>query len=350
MDIDLLLNPFGGMKRFIERGDRVLLKVNLTGASLPETAAVTHPSVVREIAKSVINVGGDPFIGDSPIGRFSKRRLEKAYETSGLKQLASDVGIELNYDTRSKKIEIPKGKQLKKTPICNFFLNADKTIAIPKLKTHSLMIMSLATKIMYGVVPGLTKTLYHSKFLKRNSFAEMFLDLQSFAKPDLYILDGILGMQGDGPLDGKPIELGLLFASTNAIALDLSVCKMLCINPIGVPILKQAKVKGLWPNEIHYPNLSPEEVKNNKFILPSTAGFIHTGKKRPRRYPVPTEKCTGCGRCKEICPQHAIEEINQQAKVDYTKCIQCYCCNEVCSEGAIKLESIKSEKNLSPPP
>ena len=237
---------------------------------------------------------------------------------------------------------------MKKTLICNFFLNADKTIAIPKLKTHPLMVLTLAIKIMYGVVPGLTKALYHSKFLNRNSFAEMLLDLQSFAKPDLYILDGILGMHGEGPSNGKPIELGVLFASTNAIALDLSVCKMLGINPIGVPTLKQAKVKGLWPNEIYYPNLSPKEVENNKFILPSTAGFILTGKKRPRRYPVPNEKCTGCCRCEEICPQNAIEVINQQVKVDYTNCIQCYCCNEVCPEGAIKLEAIKSEKKPVP--
>ena len=152
-------------------------------------------------------------IGDSPSGQFTKRRLEKTYQKSGLITVANELGIELNYDTNVTKVDIPNAKKLKKTPICNFILDAEKIIAVPKIKTHSYMIMTLATKIMYGAVPGLTKAKYHSLFFRRAAFADMLLDVLSVRKPDLIVMDGITGMQGDGPSGGTPVELGVLLAS-----------------------------------------------------------------------------------------------------------------------------------------
>ncbi|MCK5459235.1 MAG: DUF362 domain-containing protein, partial [Thermoplasmatales archaeon] len=116
LDINSLITPLGGMKHFVKKGERVLLKVNLLNASVPDKAVVTDPSVVSAVAKSVLDVGGVPFIGDSPGGPFTKRRLEKVYLRSGMKKVASDLGIDLNYDTTSTKVDIPGGKRLKKTP------------------------------------------------------------------------------------------------------------------------------------------------------------------------------------------------------------------------------------------
>jgi uncharacterized protein (DUF362 family) len=154
IDLESLLNPLGGIKKYINRGERVLLKTNLLSPSEPEKAVVTNPAVVHAVAQAILKVGGIPFIGDSPSGQFTRRRLEKAYTKSGLKDVANTLGIELNYDTRVKKITIPQGKKLKRTSVCAFVLDADKIIALPKIKTHSAMIMTLATKIMYGAIPG----------------------------------------------------------------------------------------------------------------------------------------------------------------------------------------------------
>ena len=82
--IEPLLDPLGGMERFIEKGDRVLLKVNLLSAREPEKAVTTHPEYVRAVAMAVRKVGGRPYIGDSPGGTFSQRTLRKAYKQSGL--------------------------------------------------------------------------------------------------------------------------------------------------------------------------------------------------------------------------------------------------------------------------
>jgi uncharacterized protein (DUF362 family) len=341
INIDTLLQPLEGIRHYIKKGEHVLLKTNLLIPSEPVKAVVTNPAVIRAIAQTILEIGGIPYIGDSPSGQFTKRRLEKTYIKSGLTTLANELGIELNYDTGVTKISIPNGKKLKKTLFCDFVLNADKIIAVPKIKTHSYMIMTLATKIMYGAVPGLTKAKYHSLFLRRAAFADMLLDVLSVKKPDLIIMDGVTGMQGDGPSGGTPVSLGVMFASEDAIAMDLAVCDMLGIEPIRIPTLRQAKIRHLWPSEIQYPLLTPEKVHYTGFLLPSSADSLIAGSKNHRQQPVPTEKCTACGQCVEICPKKAIQIINHRASVDYSKCIACYCCNEICPYEAIKLELIK---------
>ena len=340
IDLDSLLTPLGRLNKYIKKGQRILLKVNLLNASVPSKAVVTNPLLVKKTAEAVLKTGGIPYIGDSPSGQFTKRRLKKVYEKGGLTEISRELGIELNYDLASKKVPIPYGKRLKKTPICNFILKADKIIALPKIKTHSYMIMTLATKIMYGAIPGLIKAKYHSLYIKRASFSDMLLDILSVVKPDLIIMDGITGMQGQGPASGIPVNLGVLLAAENPISMDIAVCRMLNIEPVGIPVLKQAKVRGLWPKEIKYPQLTPDDVKYTEFILPSTAEYLLTGKKTPQQSPIITTKCNSCGLCKEICPKNAIAIATKGAKINYSKCIKCYCCHEVCPENAIELDVI----------
>jgi len=171
--IERLLVPLGGMANFVERGDRVLLKVNLLSAREPEKAVTTHPAVVRAVARAVKEAGGTPYIGDSPSGRFSKRAPRKAYKRSGLEEVSNEEGIPLNWDTGSRRLDISEGVRLKQSSVCDFVLEADKIIALPKLKTHSLQYMTLACKIMYGAIPGLTKAKYHAQFSRRAAFADM---------------------------------------------------------------------------------------------------------------------------------------------------------------------------------
>ena len=256
--IENLLAPLGGMGQFIKKNEKVLLKVNLLSAKEPEKAVTTHPEFVRAVARAVRDAGGEPYIGDSPGGPFSKRNLKKAYERSGLMNLAKEEQIALNFDTGTRKLDIPDGKRLQRSPICDFALNADKVIALPKLKTHSFQYMTLACKIMYGAVPGFTKAKYHAQFPRKVRFADIMLDILTIVKPQLYILDGIMGMQGQGPGSGDPVKLDLVLASTDYVAMDISVCKILGIEPVGIPVLKRAKVRSLWPEKIDYPILGPD--------------------------------------------------------------------------------------------
>jgi uncharacterized protein (DUF362 family)/NAD-dependent dihydropyrimidine dehydrogenase PreA subunit len=338
IDLATLLQPLGGMATYVHKGEKVLLKVNLLSATTPEKAVVTNPLLVRKTAEAVLDVGATPIIGDSPAGQFTKRRLRKVYEKAGLLALSRDLGIELNYDTRTTTVPIPLGVRLTTTPLCNFILNADKIIALPKIKTHSYMIMTLATKIMFGAVPGLTKAKYHALYPRKSAFANMLLDVLSVASPDLLIMDGIIGMQGEGPGAGIPVHLGVLLAADHPIALDIAVCRLLQIEPVGVPTLKQAKLRKLWPPHITYPQLTPDDVAFTGFILPRTTDYLLTGKKTPQKSPTVTVRCTSCGECEDICPKHAITNTPGKATIDYDKCIRCYCCQEICPEKAVILE------------
>jgi uncharacterized protein (DUF362 family) len=165
------------------------------------------------------------------------------------------------------------------------------------------MMMLLASKIMFGAILGLTKARYHSKFIKRNNFADMLLDRLSVVSPTLFLMDGIVAMQGEGPMSGNPIDLGLILASETPIALDIAVCKILNIEPIGIPTLTQAKIRKMWPKTITYPILKPEELHRTDFILSSTAGHLLTGIKQPKKYPVILDSCVACGDCVGICPR-----------------------------------------------
>ena len=340
-DIETLLAPLGGMQRFIARDEKVLLKVNLLSSKGPEKAVTTHPDFVRAVATAVRKAGGEPYIGDSPGGTFSKRNLTKLYKSSGLAKLADEEKIALNFNTGVRKLDIPRGKRLHRSPICEFVLTADKVIALPKLKTHSFQYLTLACKIMYGAVPGLINAKYHAQFPRKASFADIMLDILSIVKPQLYIMDGILAMQGQGPGSGDPVKLDLVLASTDHVAMDIAVCKILGIEPVGIPALKMAKVRGLWPEKIDYPLRAPEEVACRGFRLPNTADHLLTGKKPPRKSPLITNQCTACGECERICPKGAVKVKDQLAAVNYAKCIRCFCCHEVCPEDAIVLRSTK---------
>ncbi|MBW2480965.1 MAG: DUF362 domain-containing protein [Deltaproteobacteria bacterium] len=342
LKIDALPAPFGGMEPFVKKNEKVLLKVNLLSAKKgPEKAVTTHPEFVRAVVRAVRKAGGEPYIGDSPAGAFSKRHLTKAYERSGLMDMADEEGIPLNFNTASKKLDIPEGKRLQRSPICEFALRADTVIALPKLKTHSMQYLTLACKIMYGVVPGLTKAKYHAQFPRKVHFADMMLDILTIVKPRLYIMDGILAMQGQGPGSGDPVNLDLVLASTDPVAMDIAVCRILGIEPVGIPALKMAKVRGLWPERIDYPFQAPGGVAYRGFRLPNTADHLLTGKKPPRKSPVITDKCTACGECERICPKEAVKVDGSMAAVTYARCIRCFCCHEVCPEDAIVLRSVK---------
>jgi uncharacterized protein (DUF362 family) len=339
--IERLLEPLGGMERFVDKGDRVLLKVNLLSAKDPQKAVTTHPELIKAVATAVRKAGGRPYIGDSPGGTFSKRTLRKAYKKTGLEALAHEENIPLNYETISKRLDIPHGRRLKSSPFCQYALDADKIIALPKLKTHSFQYMTLACKIMYGIVPGLTKARYHARFPRKDLFADILLDILLWVMPQLFILDGILAMQGQGPGGGDPIELGCVLASTAPVAMDMAVCEIIGVEPIGIPVLRMAKIRGLWPERLDYPLLKPEDVAAKGFRLPNTADHLLTGKKPPQKSPIVTEKCIGCGDCERICPKTAITVENDVALLDYSKCIRCFCCHEVCPENAIKLGIVK---------
>jgi ferredoxin len=174
------------------------------------------------------------------------------------------------------------------------------------------------------------------------AFSDMLLDIYSFIHPHLFIMDAVLGLHGEGPAgNGDPIEIGLALASEHGIAMDIAVCKLIGIEPAGIPLLKRAKLRGMWPENIEYPLLEPDKNRINGFRMPDNASYLMTGKRIRSKSPVITEKCIGCGECRRICPKKAVNIVDEIANIDYSKCISCYCCQEICPANAVRLMNIK---------
>ena len=170
---------------------------------------------------------------------------------------------------------------------------------------------------------------------------EEIVALKESLEKDMGEIDFIVHSIAFAPKEGLSGRFYDISKEAFDIAMDISVCKILGIEPVGIPVLKRAKVRGLWPERIDYPIQGPEDVADKGFNLPNTADHLLTGKKPPRKSPVITDKCTACGDCENICPKDAVKVKGQMAEVTYSKCIRCFCCHEVCPEDAIVLRSVK---------
>ena len=356
--VNQALRALGGMEQFVQPGQKVLLKVNLLSASEPERAITTHPAFVEAVARAVQSVGGQPMIGDSPGGsiRYNDAGLRRVYRITGMADVAARTGAELMFDTRSQEVSFPEGKLLKRVEIIQPARDADVIISLPKFKTHVLTTFTGAIKNMFGVIPGAKKPLLHVTPRGLPNFAEMLVDVMLLAKPALTIMDGVVGMEGDGPSAGRPRTVGVVLAGRDGIAIDVIATQIAGISPASVPTLQRAAARGLWsgrPEDVPTLATPLSEVILTDFVPPRPNHHPEGGTGMPAvdRYiapvlinwlavkPVPKQgRCTACQTCVRACPRQAITIPNGLAIVDYNQCIRCYCCHEMCPETAIDLE------------
>lgn len=199
--------------------------------------------------------------------------------------------------------------------------------------------LTCAIKNMYGTVPGLTKVEYHKRAPKPLDFAKIVVDLFSLTKPGLNIVDGVIGMEGSGAASGDPRKLGMIFASTDAVAVDSLICHILGEDPL-IPVNVNACERGLGEADVTKIKIlgdRPEII--NDFKWPSVRIFPLD--RVPSLKPsIDPEICTRCGRCIKSCPMGALSPGIETPKFNYPECITCMCCGEICPEKAIKLEKI----------
>lgn len=345
----------GGVEKFIKPGMKVALKANLLMKKRPEEAATTHPVLVGELARIIKNAGADVLIIDSPGGPYTRSRLEDIYIGTGMKEIADEVGAELNFDTSEVEVQNPEGKYIKKLKILKPLVEADFVINLPKLKTHGQMVYTGAVKNMFGAIAGITKVEYHFNMKEYSRFADTLIDIFLSVKPSLSIMDAIVGMEGPGPSAGIPKEIGVILASENAFNLDMAAVNIININPKSVPILKNSIERELYPDDISKIELVGvpiESVKVKEFDVPALEGlkeirFIKNDFLKSLAgviLPKPVfilNKCIGCADCMRCCPPKAIEMKNKKPKVKLSKCIRCFCCQELCPAKAIEIKRNK---------
>ena len=364
--VDLL----GGMGQFVSPGQKVLLKPNLLSAKPPDSAVCTHPAVIEAIAGLATAAGGTCSIGDSPsIGAENWDKYNRLLQVTGMIGAIERTVIEpVRFDDVQVEREIPDAKVFHRLLLTGALDNFDVLINVPKFKTHGLVLFTGAIKNLFGCVPGRRKAMFHLQAGDNpEMFAQMLVDVLRAVRPPLSILDGIVGMDGQGPGAGRRRNFGLVIASADPVALDATACRIAGIDPMTIPMIRLASEQGLGiADGIEVAGLQPDEVRISDFQVPQGGDLISRVPKpvyrmlRNQLVISPTfirAKCTGCRQCIEMCPMQAITGKDSPSgslrithhglRITYSKCIRCYCCHEVCPQEAIFLRGGRLRGSIS---
>ena len=278
--IEKLLEPLGGITAFVKEGDRVLLKPNLLTGSRPTKECITRKEIVYCVAQLVMEAGGKPFLGDSP-AFGSARGVAKA---NGYLPLCEELGLPIiEFHGQRYEVENDNFNHLR---LSKEAMNADVVINLPKVKSHMQLTMTLAVKNLFGCVPGKMKAWWHLEAGKDvNRFGEMIVETAKAISPDLTIIDGIIGHEGNGPSGGEPRKLGILGASADVFALDRAVIEIVNVDPDLVPTLAAQKRLGLFPelSDLEFPLCQPSELVMSDWKLPAVLMPIDFGLPRVLR-------------------------------------------------------------------
>lgn len=345
----------GGIERFAEAHETIVLKPNLLVGSSPEAAVTTHPAVFRAVAEHLQEAGVHVTFGDSP----GFGRTESVACKTGLMEVAEDLSIRVADFSAGREVSFPEGELIKQWFFANGVLDADGIISLPKMKTHGLTRMTCAVKNLFGCIPGIRKGEFHARMKDETRFAQMLVDLNRCLGPRLHVCDAIVAMEGNGPRSGDPRPMNAIIASTDPVALDAVVCRLMNLDVELVDTCLGGETGGL--GEAHDIKILGDPVED--FVAEdydvnrspaSTTGEGGSGRvaKAMRRWVVPkpvidAQLCTACGVCVEVCPidPSAVDWASEQDKglmrapiYDYDACIRCYCCQEMCPERAIDIK------------
>lgn len=344
-----LLDKVGNIKDL--KPGKVLVKVNLLKKNKPEDGVTTHPFIVEAVVRYMQKLGHDVTIGDSPGGPFMTSILKSIYDSTGMTEIAKKTNCTLNFDTDHIDIFNEKGAVLKHMKLVKPFMEADYIISCGKVKTHGMMTYTGAVKNLFGMIPGVTKADYHLNLNDTKNFANMLIDICEYVKPSFSVLDGIEGMEGDGPSSGDIRKLGLIFAGENPYTLDYAVTQLIGVHNVPTvieSIKRKLTVESI--NDMEYLGDNIDDMDIDPFKLPKSSHVNFINGRIPkflenyildyvRPYPIiKYEDCISCSICANNCPAKIMDMTSGKPIIDTKNCIRCFCCHELCPEKAIDIK------------
>ena len=326
------------------RGKHVLIKPNVLRASEASEGIVTHPAVLAAVVDKVATFNpASIVVGDNP-GLFSYGANEAAFEQTGLMTAAK--GYYRNIGNHA--VRIPFNPNFMETVgLSEAVVEADIIISLPKFKTHGLTVMTGAIKNSYGFLPGAQKARLHKIAGNPECFHDLVVEVFRLRIPDLFIMDAVVGMEGNGPASPDLREVGKILAADNAVAMDAVAATMMGLDPNRLRFLQHAAAAGLGSCQLSdiliegrleviedykVPPLGGEAIQDNTTVQEALQSKIVLV---PQPDP---ENCTACGACVEQCPAEALAMSGDVPVVDMDRCVTCFCCQEICPEKAMALQ------------
>jgi len=216
------INLIGGISKFVKKGETVLIKPNLVYPYSPP--ATTNPEVIKVVGEFAFEAGAkEVWIGDSsaytqkPLYGTGKWTNQEILEIDGIVKIAQEIGAKvIDFDKEETvKIEIPEGIILREVEVFRPVIDADVIINVPVLKMHFQTLVTLGIKNLHGIIPDKWKLQFH-----RDEISQKVVDLHKVVKPRLTIVDGTKAMQGLGPRVGTDVEMDLIIAGKDVVAVD----------------------------------------------------------------------------------------------------------------------------------
>lgn len=325
------------------KGKKVLIKPNVLRISGPHEGIVTNPAVLRAVVEKVETMGpASIIVGDNP-GLVNYGANEESFIKTGLMEAAKGHYQNIGNDATTVAFN---PEFMSTVSVSRAVLDADIIISLPKFKTHGLTVMTGAIKNSYGILPGAQKAMLHKAAGNPARFHEVIVEVFRLRVPDFFIVDAVVGMEGNGPASPDLRDIGLVLASDNAVAMDAVIATMMGCDPALLRFLQKAKEAGLGDYDLTALEIIGELKRLPNFKLPSLGGeailqnttiqtLIHSRTLlRPKADP---DICTACGTCIDQCPVQALSMHDNLPRVDPDKCIACFCCQEMCPDKAIAL-------------
>ena len=230
-----------------KKGQRVLLKPNLAYPYPPP--ATTDPRVVAAVARLCLKAGAaQVLVGDS--SAYSKKRNlgtgewtnRDVIERTGMRTIVEEAGATIvDFDEGEwRPVKIPNGVILREVPIAASVLDANVLINIPAMKTHLEVLATLSLKNYHGIIPDHWKVQWH-----KDEISQKIVDLHKVVHTDLTVMDALVGMEGLGPRMGTPVQMGLVLAASDMVALDAVAADIMGFEAGEVECTRIAAAQGI---------------------------------------------------------------------------------------------------------
>ncbi len=232
----------GSPDAIIKAGQKVLIKPNLAFQAPPESFAVVDPRMIEAVVSyfKEYSKAAEVWVGDNPSLGMHVGRARLAFSVAGMEEAAKRGGADkvIYFDeTDVVEVDIPNAKVFKKAAIFKPILDADVIINLPKMKVHIAGGVTLGLKNLNGIIPNIHPSA-QQQGAHRIDLGQKFSDLYRICRPNLTIVDGIIGMQGQGPHAGVPIEMNLVIAGTDTVSTDAVTCYLMGFDPVEIPAIR----------------------------------------------------------------------------------------------------------------
>jgi uncharacterized protein (DUF362 family) len=225
-------------KDLIPKDSRVVIKPNLCQIRL-DPGAVTHPLLVYELINLLKDRTHEIVVGESDLQQYP---CEVALKGTGLDEILDKANVRFTNFSKDEWVKVElDGLFLKSIEMARTLMEADVFISMPVLKTHKLTTITMGMKNQFGCIPRSDRLIYHPHI------NEVLVDINRLLKPTLLVMDGIVGMEADGPVNGVPIRMNLLLTANNVVSLDATACRIVGIDPSMVEHLRLAEKDGVGP-------------------------------------------------------------------------------------------------------